>query len=293
VNLNQFVAAYNKKWKDFDGAYGAQCVDLFDFYLHDVWAIPIYLAPGAVDLFGGRPQLIVWTQIRWGDTSQYPQRGDVIIWGANAKVGTGVFGHVGIVTRADGYTFDSFDQNWPLNAACHIVHHTYDGVRGWGHHKTAPAPSRPPQHPRTMYTVAAVDGMTLGPFAGLEVAQLAASKYASEHRDVDVTVIDQNQKPAWSIVVPSYHLFEFRTDPEDDLRPITQATTLADAMDLASAYAIEHPQSSIEVFKLLPSPTGDDRGATEALVYTRRPGMVPAIGSTDTMPPLSGRIRGL
>jgi hypothetical protein len=144
-----------------------------------------------------------------------------------------------------------------------------------------------------MYTVSAVDGTTLGPLAGLEAAQLAASKYASEHRDVDVTVLDQSQKPAWSIMVPSYHLFEFRTDPEDDLRPITQATTLADAQKLASTYASEHPMSSIEVFMLLPSPTGDDRGATETLVYTLRPGMVSGIESIETRSPLAGHPRRL
>jgi len=281
VNLDQFVAAYSGKWKDFDGAYGAQCVDLFDFYLRDVWAVPVYYAAGAINLFGGRPDLIAWTQNRWGDASQFPHRGDVIIWGANAKVGTGVYGHVGIVTRADGYTFDSFDQNWPLNAPCHIVHHTYEGIRGWGRHKTALPPQPPPPPPPAMYSVVAVDGTTLGPLAGFEAAQSSASKYASEHRDVDVTVLDQSGKLAWSITVPSYHLFEFRTDPDDDLRPITQATTLADAESQASTYASEHPQSSIDVFMVLPAPTGDDRGATETLVYALKPGMVPAMGLSE------------
>jgi len=130
-----------------------------------------------------------------------------------------------------------------------------------------------------MYSVVAVDGTTLGPLAGFEAAQGLASKYASEHRDIDVTVLDQSGKLAWSITVPSYHIFDFRTDPVDVQRPITQATTLADAESQASTYASEHPESSIDVFMVLPAPTGDDREATEALVYTLKPGMVPALGS--------------
>ena len=42
-----------------------------------------------------------------------------------------------------------------------------------------------------------------------------------------------------------------------------------------------HPQSSIDVFMVLPAPTDDDRKATETLVYALKPDMVPAMGLSE------------
>ncbi len=61
-------------------------------------------------------------------------------------------------------------------------------------------------------------------------------------------------------------LDSFRPEPPDDLHPIDQVTTLAGAKGLADAYALTHPQSSIDVVQFV-VPTGDDRGSTEEVVY--------------------------
>ena len=40
MNLREFIIKYNGKKVDFDGAFGAQCVDLFRQYNKDVWGNP-------------------------------------------------------------------------------------------------------------------------------------------------------------------------------------------------------------------------------------------------------------
>ena len=40
MTLNEFVLKYRGQKVDFDKAYGAQCVDLFRQYCHDVLYIP-------------------------------------------------------------------------------------------------------------------------------------------------------------------------------------------------------------------------------------------------------------
>ncbi len=71
-------------------------------------------------------------------------------------------------------------------------------------------------------------------------------------------------------------LYSFRPDPPDDLHPIDQVTTLADAKSLAESYASAHPQSSIEVVQVIAEPSGDDRGSTENVVYHLDAGVVPS-----------------
>jgi hypothetical protein len=62
-------------------------------------------------------------------------------------------------------------------------------------------------------------------------------------------------------------VYSFRAEPLDNMRPIDQVTTFADAKGLADAYARGHPQSSIDVLEVRSEPSGDDRGSTTEVVY--------------------------
>jgi len=143
VTLDQFIAAHNGQRLDFDGKFGAQCVDLIDYYCRDVLGIPIIWA-NAIDWWGGDASFEGWTRNVWGDRNSKPPRGSIIVWGPNARAGTGIYGHIAIgVDPGEGLSFGSFDQNYPTGSACHVQRHTFDGVIGWGIRLAPPPPPDP------------------------------------------------------------------------------------------------------------------------------------------------------
>ena len=97
MTLEEFVNKYNGKKVDFDGAFGAQCVDLFRQYNKDVWGNPHTGAvEGAKDLFLNFENLPVEKKlldIVPANTNRiYP--GDVAVWNATE---VNKYGHVAIV----------------------------------------------------------------------------------------------------------------------------------------------------------------------------------------------------
>lgn len=130
MTYNEFVSAYNGKATDYDGAYGAQCVDLIKMYLNKVFGIK----PGSWGNakyywlnFSKHSELTKnFTKIE-NTASFVPQEGDIMVW--NGNVGGGC-GHVAICT-GEGNTseFYSYDQNWN-GKAMHKVKHDYDDVYG-------------------------------------------------------------------------------------------------------------------------------------------------------------------
>lgn len=147
MTLDQFIAAHNGQFLDFDGKYGPQCVDLVDFYARDVLSIPIVWA-NAIDWYGRDQTFESWSRNVWGDRASKPSRGSIVVWGASARAGTGVYGHIAICTDpGDGLTFGVFEQNYPTGSRCHLGRHTFDGVIGWGERILPPAPPAPPPPP--------------------------------------------------------------------------------------------------------------------------------------------------
>jgi hypothetical protein len=131
MNLKQFIEKYQNKSVDFDGAYSAQCVDLFNQYLVDVLKIenPIQMFPvmSAFQIYDRAEGNELFLQVK-NDPMAIPRPGDIMIWGKSAKL---PHGHVGIFISGDVMKFKSFDQNWPLGALCGPVEHDYNGVIGW------------------------------------------------------------------------------------------------------------------------------------------------------------------
>lgn len=109
MTFAEFIVKYQNKFVDFDGSFGAQCVDLFRQFCKDVIQCP---HTGAVD---GAKDL--WFNFSENDekkyfirlNSNYARFGDVIIWDATA---TNKYGHVALVVEA--YQQDKvlvFEQN--------------------------------------------------------------------------------------------------------------------------------------------------------------------------------------
>ena len=96
--------ASNASVLDYDGAYGAQCVDLIKYYY-------VYLGNSAVT--GNGKDYATnslpsgWSRVQY--TSGFvPQPGDIAVW----TTGGGGYGHVAIVISANASTMTVVEQNW-------------------------------------------------------------------------------------------------------------------------------------------------------------------------------------
>ena len=91
MTLTQFIKKYQGTKVDFDGKFGAQCVDLFRQYCAEVLEVPQPPAvEGAKDIIKNPGKLSVTKDSVLADYS----RGDVLIWDATK---TNKYGHVAIL----------------------------------------------------------------------------------------------------------------------------------------------------------------------------------------------------
>ena len=111
------------KFLDYDGAYGAQCVDLIKYY-YAYFNKARYAKGNGCDYVNNElPE--GWTRIK--NTADFvPEPGDIAVWGTELSS----YGHVAIILSANGSSFVSMDQNWPKGSACKQVTHTYN--KFWG-----------------------------------------------------------------------------------------------------------------------------------------------------------------
>lgn len=88
----EWINANNGRYHDYDGAYGAQCVDLYNFYVTGfAGANPMQSrVTGAKDIWNNYDSRAL-TRVQ---ANQRPQQGDIVVWGSSWGGG---YGHVGIV----------------------------------------------------------------------------------------------------------------------------------------------------------------------------------------------------
>lgn len=131
LTFNEWVNKYLGKAPDYDGAAGAQCVDLAKCYLKEVHDVPQFSIGGSAMYYYIRFEQfdkIKWKFIRIANTKEFvPLKGDVAVW--NATKGGG-HGHVAICTgEGDTKAFYSYDMNWN-GKAMKKVKHDYKGFYG-------------------------------------------------------------------------------------------------------------------------------------------------------------------
>jgi hypothetical protein len=94
---------------DFDKAYGAQCVDFFNFYYqYIVGANPYshgYGVPGAKDLWNVPNSRFNFIVNNPNDFNQLPKPGDIVIYNGNMP-GSGGYGHVAVVGEAKNVYYE-------------------------------------------------------------------------------------------------------------------------------------------------------------------------------------------
>lgn len=111
MKLEQFLTKYCGKKVDFDGAYGAQCVDLFRQYCRDVLDVPHTGAvDGAKELYEKYADLPVEKKYFTRLTEKaVPEYGYVAVWGSTP---TNKYGHVALVIcRLSPASLLVFEQN--------------------------------------------------------------------------------------------------------------------------------------------------------------------------------------
>ena len=94
MQLNEFINRNLGKKVDFDGQYGAQCVDLFRQYCRDVLGTEhTGGVEGAKDLFLKYSELPLEKKHFIKIVEPVPEAGDVLVWGATKS---NPYGHVAI-----------------------------------------------------------------------------------------------------------------------------------------------------------------------------------------------------
>lgn len=121
MNLQQFTNKYNGKYVDFDGYYGAQCVDLVQFWSKELGG-PRF-SGNAADIAGQTGGFYTW------HTSGVPSPGSIVVF--KREPANGNAGHIAIVLDADSRGITTLDQNYPTGSPTRTNRHTYAKVLGW------------------------------------------------------------------------------------------------------------------------------------------------------------------
>ena len=132
MTLAEFVEKYNGKKIDYDGHYGAQCVDVFRQYCKDVLAIPhTGGVVGAAELFTKYEAMPLeqkyFERIPYKAGMQ-PEAGDVVVFGATQ---TNQYGHVAIVLVATTEDIAVFEQDGFAQDGAHVGSWSYRRVLGF------------------------------------------------------------------------------------------------------------------------------------------------------------------
>ena len=135
MTLDAFIAKY-KTGVDYDGAYGKQCVDYVNAYAKEVLGIPdtfygqgIQYAYQVYTNYENLPRVKPHFIRVANAKSNYPSKGDVVIW---SKERNGYAGHIAVVLGATEHTLTVAEQNYDGRGG--VRTHTYPNynfVLGW------------------------------------------------------------------------------------------------------------------------------------------------------------------
>lgn len=143
LSLQQFINTYNGRAVDFDGYYGAQCVDLIQFYNRDVVGVGRFTGD-AINIYGQLGNSYTWVR---NTPAGIPRPGSVVVWGAPYGYNPTLkryFGHVAIVVSANLNTMTVLSQNYPYNTGTAFRTLSYNGCIGWGTPKNVSVGTPPP-----------------------------------------------------------------------------------------------------------------------------------------------------
>lgn len=129
MKIDQFIMTNIFRKVDFDGVYGAQCVDLFRQYCKDVLNIPhTGSVEGAKDIFLNYEKMPL--EMKYFERlTKEPVTGDVVVWNASKS---NKYGHVAIVVgNMHGRDLLVFEQNGFQQDGAKLVIRTIDNLLGY------------------------------------------------------------------------------------------------------------------------------------------------------------------
>jgi hypothetical protein len=108
------------------GGIGGECVDLANEWLAEAYCMA-HVYRNAVDWGNRNLPGYNWVM---NAPANAPSAGDLVVWGPDASVGTGVNGHIALALLGDSMHLLTLDQNWSGRFVT-LELHTYRGVLGW------------------------------------------------------------------------------------------------------------------------------------------------------------------
>ncbi|ADD25719.1 endolysin [Lactococcus phage 1358] len=103
AQVKQWIDTHVGKWVDFDGMYGAQCMDLAVQYAHDLWGFRL---TGNAENLRNQALPAGWQRIK-NSRGFVPQQGDIFVWYGTKHP----YGHTGIVISATLNNYTALEQN--------------------------------------------------------------------------------------------------------------------------------------------------------------------------------------
>lgn len=129
MTLDAFIKKYLGKATDYDGACGAQCVDLIKMYLKYVFGIAPKSIGNAHAYFDNfhLHSFLNKNFVKIKNSPKFaPMKGDICVWSKKMNK----YGHVSIATgKGNTSTFESLDMNWGGKEAKYVTH-DYDYFLG-------------------------------------------------------------------------------------------------------------------------------------------------------------------
>lgn len=148
--VDQLVAQRNGEIVNIDGADKGQCTAIphaFEVML----GLPLVYG-NAIDTYNNAPVSLYNKELN--TPTNFPKPGAIWVGEPNNPVlGTGPYGHTGVVVSADVNTFTSLEQNDAGAVAAHLVTRNYEGIKGWFRPKKLTDPAPVPQ-PKTVTVTA-------------------------------------------------------------------------------------------------------------------------------------------
>lgn len=129
MTFAEFVAKYNGKSVDYDGAYGVQCVDLVDQYLKDIFGITGVWVSNAREFytkFYDLAPLVKYFERVANTRNLVAQTGDIVIWGGGTHGHCGIANGQGTIDVFSTYEENTMGKHEPVT----LVSHKYAGTTG-------------------------------------------------------------------------------------------------------------------------------------------------------------------
>lgn|SRR3990167_8427424 len=160
---SQFIKKWNGKYADYDSWYGAQCVDIVQYWIKNLGYAPVY--GNAKDIYYNAPDR---NFLKYKKTlTNTPKPGDIVVWGGPPADRR--WGHTDIFVKGNLFWFQGFDQNWPPNSPAHLENHSYRGILGILRPRklvaSKPKPKPAPKPPTSAVYYTVKSGDTLGVIA--------------------------------------------------------------------------------------------------------------------------------